>query len=155
MTRRIALLLALFSMLGCTLWAADDPSLGTWKLNLAKSSYSPGPAPKSQIVKYEAWEGGFKVTIDTVTANGTAAHSEFAAKPDGKEYPWTGNPNADTATVKRINERHEESVWKKNGKVTITIENVISADGKTRTVTHTGKDAQGRTVHNVQFYDKQ
>jgi len=155
MTRRTLRSIFLIVLVAAATWAADDPSMGIWKLNVAKSKYSPGPAPKSQTVKYEPWENGFKVSIDTVDAQGKPGHSEYAGKYDGKEYPWTGNPNADTATVKKIDDRHYESVWKKDGKVTVTIKNVVSADGKTRTVTHTGKDAQGRTVSNVQVYDKQ
>jgi len=159
MVRRIlqtTLLLTVFLVsLSAGLSAADDPSFGTWKLNLAKSKFSPGPAPKSQIVKYEAWEDGFKVSIDVVDALGKANHSEFTAKFDGKEYPWKGNANADLATVKKIDDRHMESTWKKDGKTTITIKNAIAPDGKSRTVTHSGTDAQGRTVNTVMFFDKQ
>jgi hypothetical protein len=41
------------------------------------------------------------------------------------------------------------------GKVTTTSRVVVSADGKTRTITTTGTDTQGRTVNNVTVWDKQ
>src|SRR5437868_1444573 len=52
-------------------------NLGTWKLNLAKSTYSPGPPPKSNNVKWERWEDGFKITTDGIDAQGKATHTEL------------------------------------------------------------------------------
>jgi hypothetical protein len=132
-----------------------DPSVGAWKLNVAKSKYDPGPAPKSQVLRFEAWDGGLKLTADGVDAAGNATHSEYAAKFDGKDYPWKGNVNADSISLKRIDERTIESQWKKGGKPTITSRAVISADGKTRTSTQTGVDAQGRKVNNIVVHEKQ
>jgi hypothetical protein len=134
---------------------AADNWLGTWKLNTAKSKYNPGPAPKSQTVKQEAWEGGVKATTDGVGADGKPTHTEYAAKYDGKDYPWKGNPNADMISMKKIDDNTYEAVWKLNGKVTITAKTVISGDGKTRTNTQTGTDAQGHKVNNVVVYDRQ
>ena len=132
-----------------------DNWLGTWKLNVAKSKYSPGPAPKSQTLKQEAWEGGIKLTTDGIDPEGKPTHGEYAAKFDGKDYPWKGNVNADMISLKRIDDNTYESTWKKGGKVTITTKTVVSRDGKNRTTTQTGKDAQGRTVNNTTVYDKQ
>src|SRR5215831_2117096 len=91
---------------------AADNWLGTWKLNTAKSKYSPGPGPKSQTIKQEAWESGVRLTADGVDVDGKATHTEYAAKYDGKDYPWKGNANADTISVKRIDDNTYESVWK-------------------------------------------
>jgi hypothetical protein len=132
-----------------------DPLIGTWKLNVAKSRYDPGPAPKSQTVTYEAWENGLKLTADGTDAEGRPTHSEYAAKFDGKDYTWKGNPDADTVALKRVNDRTVETIWKKDGKMTITSHSEIARDGKTRRVTQKGRDGQGRTVSNSLVYEKQ
>jgi hypothetical protein len=132
-----------------------DPAIGVWKLNVPKSSFRLVPAPKSSVMKVEPWEDGLKVSADSIDAQGNRLHPETAYKFDGKDYPLKGSPLADTISAKRINERTGESVWKKDGKVILTVRTVISADGKTLNLTRTGKDAQGRTVEDVMVYDKQ
>ena len=134
---------------------AQEPWFGTWKLNLAKSKYSPGPAPKSTTTKLEPWQGGFKNTTDAVTATGEARHVEYSGKFDGKDNTVSGNPDVDTNTYRRIDDHTYEVVAKKSGKATLTSRIVISPDGKTRTVTQTGKNAQGQTVNNTAVYDRQ
>ncbi len=134
----------------------SDPWIGTWKLNLAKSKYSPATPPKSSTVTVLAAEGGFKQTVDTVPGTfGLPTHSEVFAKFDARDTPVSGNPNADTSAYRKIDGRSYEVVSKKGGKVTLTSQVIISADGKTRTVTQTGTDAQGRAVKNTLVYDKQ
>jgi hypothetical protein len=96
--------------------AAADPAIGTWKLNVAKSKYSPGPVPKSATVTYEVSGDGVKRTGETVTADGQTTSFSYTAQYDGKEYPVTGNPNADTIVLKRINDYTSESTLKKGGK---------------------------------------
>jgi hypothetical protein len=141
--------------LGSVAFAADA-SFGTWKLNVAKSTYSPGPAAKSQIAKVEAWgEDGVKYSSDIVTADGTSTRMEFQAKFDGKDYPFTGNPDADVIALKRIDGNTIESVSKLKGKVTLTVRGVVSSDGKTRTLTQTGHNAQGAEVKNVLLFERQ
>ena len=133
-----------------------DPFVGTWKLDVAKSKYSPGPAPKSQTSTYEAVGQGYKVTVKAEPASGAPQQWSYTSNLDGKDAAITGNnPNADTAAVKRIDALTLESVNKKGGKVTTTQRNVVAADGKTRTVTTTGTDAEGRKVSNVAVYEKQ
>jgi hypothetical protein len=133
-----------------------DPWVGTWKLNLEKSKYSPGPLPKSIIRKVESSEGGLKETADVVNAQGQATHSETSAKFDGKEYPVKGGPTPNTTRMyKRIDDRTYEFVTKVDGKATTTIRTVHSADGKTGTSTVTGKDAEGQTVNSTVVWDRQ
>ena len=156
MRRTIALavgVVAAILVVGLVLSAADVWS-GTWKLNVAKSKYSPGPAPKSNSLKIEATDDGITMTTDGVDAQGPT-HTQYAAKFDGKDYPITGNPNADMLSVKKVNDHEIDTTWKKGGKTTLTIKTVVSQDGKTRTSTSTGTDAQGRKVSNVTVYDKQ
>jgi hypothetical protein len=155
MAKRILQAVAMVCISAVGLWAADDPLVGTWKVNIAKSTASPDPLPKSQIVKIEPWEGGRKLTAEIVNANGNSTKSEYSAKFDGKDYPWKGNANADTVSIKIIDDHTVESLWKKGGKATLTSRSVLSADGKMWTNTQTGKDAQGRTVKNVTVYEKQ
>ena len=136
--------------------AAADHWIGTWKLNLAKSKYNPPElAPKSQTVTREAVEGGMKLVSDGIDAQGKATHNEYTAKFDNKEYPWTGQVNADTISLIRLDEEYYESIWKLKGEVTITSQTVVSRDGKTLTTNQFGKDAQGRTISNMTVYDKQ
>jgi hypothetical protein len=136
--------------------AQSDPFLGTWKLNPAKSKYSPGPAPKSQTTTYEAAGKGYKISVKSEPATGAMQEWSYMATLDGKESAITGtNPNADTIAVKRIDATTLEMTSKKGGKPTTTQRNVVSADGKTRTVTTTGTDAQGRTVNNTAVFEKQ
>jgi hypothetical protein len=135
---------------------SKDPFVGTWRLDAAKSKYSPGPAPKSQTATYEAAGSGYKVSVKAEPASGPVQEWSYTTALDGKDSPVTGNnPNADTITVKRINTTTLESISKKGGKPTTTQRNVVAADGKTRTVTTTGTDAQGRTVNNTAVFEKQ
>ena len=133
---------------------SKDPFVGTWQANIAKSKYSPGPTPKSITTIYEAAGQGYKVSVKTESTTGPIAYS-YTTNLDGKDSPVTGNnPNADTLAVKRVDANTLESIGKMGGKVTITQRNVISADGKTRTVTTTGVDPKGQKVHNVAVFEK-
>jgi hypothetical protein len=139
-----------------TLAFAADSNIGTWKMNPAKSKYSPGPAPKSQTLKIEAWgDDGVKYTSDGIGPDGKPTHSEFQAKYDGKDNAFKGNPDADMIAYKRIDANTIEATTKLKGKATTKTKAVVSADGKTRTLTQTGTDSQGRTVNNVIVYEKQ
>jgi len=135
---------------------AADSNIGTWTLNVAKSTFSPGPAPKSQTLKYEPWgTDGVTFTADGIGADGKPTHWEFRAKYDGKDNPFTGNPDADTVAFRRIDAHTIEATTRLNGTVMSRTRAVVSADGKTRTLTQTGKNAQGHAVHNVVVYDRQ
>lgn len=148
--------LGLSSLLVGPAFAQDDPQLGVWKLNVAKSKYNPGPAPKSGTTKIEAAGTATRVIVDQTLADGTSTHWEFTASYDGKDSPVTGNnPNADTVSRTRINATTVQTVNKKGGKVLTTQTSEVSADGKTRTVTTKGVNASGQQVNNVGVYEKQ
>ena len=152
-TRTTVLLLAtLFT--GVTLCFAADPHLGTWKLNEAKSKLSPG-FPKNTTVVYEAAGDNVKATVDGVDGQGKPTHNEWTGKFDGKDYPVTGDPNSDSRSLKKIDDRTLELTVKKGGKVTMTGRIVVSADGKSRTLTASGTDAAGKKVQSTSVYDKQ
>lgn len=145
-------LAALF--VGATVCAADDPQMGTWKLNEAKSKFSP-KATKNNTVVYEAAGDSVKVTVDGVDGDGNPSHNEWTGKFDGKFYPVTGDPTSDVRSYRKINNRTLALTAKKGDKVTLTGRIVVSANGKTRTVTTTGTDSKGKKVTNTAVYDKQ
>jgi hypothetical protein len=133
---------------------AADPLFGTWKTVAAKSTYSPGPAPKNNTKKYEAYKGGVKAQQELVTAKGETRHVEVTGAFDGKDYPGTGNPEADTYAFQRIDAFNYVVTQKKAGKVTMTSKMKIAPDGKSRVVSQTGTDAQGRPVSNSVYWEK-
>ena len=135
--------------------APADEHSGTWKMNPAKSNYSPGPAPKSITVKIVSDADNMKLTSDGIDAAGKPTHVEYTAKFDGKDYPITGIPNADTIALERLDASTIRSTTKKGDQVVMTVTSVISKDGKTRTATFKGKNAEGLDVNNVVVYDKQ
>ena len=148
--------LGLSSLLIGPALAQSDPQVGVWKLNVAKSTYSPGPAPKSATTRIEAAGSGAKVIVDQTLADGATRHWEFTANYDGKDSPVTGNnPDADTVARTRINATTVQTISKKGGKVMTTQTSVVSSDGKTRTVTTKGVNASGQKVNNVAVYEKQ
>jgi FlaG/FlaF family flagellin (archaellin) len=133
---------------------AQGSQIGTWKLNEAKSKLSPS-GPKNHTVVYETAGDSVKVTVDGTAPDGSAAHNEWTGKFDGKDYPVTGDPTSDMRSYRKINDRTLAITIKKGGKVTGTGRIVVSADGKTRTVTTSGTDPQGKKFKNVAVYDKQ
>lgn len=151
--RTVVVALAL-CLLGVAVCFAEDANMGTWKLNEAKTKASAG-APKNNIVVYEAAGDSVKVTVDGVDADGKPTHNEWTGKFDGKDYPLTGDPSADTRSYKRVNEHTLALTNKKGGKATTTGRIVVSADGKTRTVTTSGTDSTGKKFHATAVYDKQ
>ena len=129
---------------------------GTWKLNAAKSTYSPGPPPKSMTIVYTPAAGDtLTIAVDVVPATGAPQKWEMTAAYDGKEHPVTGNPDADSISMKRVNDTTGESTFKKGGKVMAVNTRVLSADGKTLTITSKGTTSDGKPRHDVAVYDKQ
>ncbi len=134
-----------------------DPWLGTWKLNLAKSTYSPASlAPKSQTTKQTASQDSVTATTDGVDAQGKPLHTDITYKFDGKEYEYKGAPDPKTTRIyTRISDNTYQWVSKVDGRITTTSRVSVAADGKTRTIVTTGRDAQGRAINNVTSWDKQ
>ena len=133
--------------------AQTEPVMGTWKLDVAKSTYKPGPAPKSSTVVVEPAGKGIKVAIESVQADGSPLKWGFTSLRDGKtEAPVTGNPMFDTVTTTKESDAAGTNVYKKGGKVVMTSKLAVTA--KTMTVTSTGTDAKGQAVHNVAVYTK-
>ncbi len=133
---------------------ASDAQMGTWKLNEAKSKLAPGLAKNTTVV-VEAVGDDMKVTVDGIDRDGKPAHNEWTGKFDGKNYPVTGDPDSDARSYKKIDDRTLQLALKKGGKVTLNGQIVVSADGKTRTVSLSGTDAAGKKVKSTAVYDKQ
>ena len=151
--RRIGITLAL-CFVGAALCLAADGFLGTWKLNEAKSKLAPG-TPKNSTVVYSTMSDNVMVTIDGTDAAGKPTHTEWMGKYDGKDYPVTGDSTSDTRSVKKVDDHNLTFAVKKGGKVLFTGTIVLSADGKTRTVTTEGTDAAGKKITATAVYDKQ
>jgi hypothetical protein len=135
--------------------AADDPAAGTWKVNLAKSKYSPGPAPQSTTVTIKIENNTEIYDSEGVDASGNPTHSSFSAKLDGTDAPVSGISYADTVSTKRSSPTHFVATLKNGGAAAMTVHIVVAADGKSRTVTYSGKNEKGEAEHDVVFYDKQ
>jgi hypothetical protein len=142
---------------GTTLAQSSKPTnIGTWKLNLAKSTYAPGTAPKSATFTNLVAGAGVRTTSDSVAADGKPRHSEYTVAYDGKDNPITGNSlNGEVAAGTRIDANTVKFIYKKGGKVTITQTGVVSADGKTYTITAKGTNTLGQTIDTVAVYDRQ
>jgi hypothetical protein len=152
-TRSIVLTLAL-CFVGVAACLAADMQLGTWKLNEAKSKLATGAA-KNNTVIYKVAGDNVKVTVDGIDSGGKPTHNEWTGKFDGKDYPVTGDPNSDARSYKKVDDHTLALTVKKGGKVTATGQIVVSADGKSRTVTTSGTDSKGNKVSSTGVYDKQ
>jgi len=133
--------------------ASDDAFMGTWKLNEAKSNIGKG-APKVMTVVYEAAGDQVKITVDSVAADGSTLHEDWLGRFDGKGYSVKGNLS-DSRSYSKVDARTLKFTAKKDDKVIITGTIKLSADGKSRTVTRTDIDVNGKKVNSMNFYDKQ
>ena len=163
--RRVALmslLLIAAALPGAVAAQATESLAGTWKLNAAKSKYDPASlANKSGTTTYTFSASGVTAVIDQVNAKDQKVHIEYTATLDGVDQPWKGtidgkpNPAQDAVSFKKLdaNTYHVENKLK--GKVLTTNHIVVAADGKSRTVTISGTNAEGQKVKHVVVYDKQ
>jgi len=148
------LLVCVAIVMGGAVAFAGDNWVGTWKLNAAKSE--PGSnAVRAQTLTFVSTPEGIKLASEGTDAEGKPMKGSYTSKFDGKDVPWAGNPMADTAAPKRIDDNTYENVWKKAGKVTVTAKVSVSKDGKVMTITQDGTDPQGGKVHAVAVYDRQ
>ena len=132
---------------------AQNLHMGTWKLNEAKSKLAAG-AGKNHTVVYETVGDQVKVTVDGTDGDGNATHNEWTGKFDNKDYALVGDPTADTRAYRKQGARTLLMTVKKAGKVTMNGRIVVTANGKSRTVTTTGTDAKGKRYKSVAVYDK-
>ncbi|WP_035349450.1 hypothetical protein [Edaphobacter aggregans] len=151
-TRTLFLSLAL-CFIATAVCLAQNPNMGTWKFNEAKSKVAAGLMKNSTLV-YEAQGDDVKVTSDG-TRDGKPLHTEWTGKFDGKDYPVTGDPSVDTRAYSKVDDHTLAVASKKDGKVVMSGRITVSADGMTRTGHMTGTDSSGKKVSSTAVYDKQ
>ena len=154
MKARTTLLILALCLVGVAVSFAQNPNMGTWKLNEAKSKIAPGFSKNTTVV-YEAAGDGVKVTTDGIDKDGKPIHGEWTGKFDRKFYPVTGDPSTDERAYVRVNNDQLTITNKKDGKVTTTRNIIVAADGKSRTLTSHGTGADGKKVISISVYDKQ
>ena len=155
MNRRNACIAIAVMISAVSLFGAENPRLGTWKVNLDKSTYNPGPKPTvASTLRIEAAGNGEKVIVKGI-ADGKPTDYSYTATTDGKPYPTPGSPYGDHATMKIIDERNSEITYTTNGKVTRTARRTVSADGKTLTIVSNGVNAKGEQYNNTVVYERQ
>jgi hypothetical protein len=153
--RGVALGIGVLVLSGVQLPAqGTDPIVGTWELNVAKSKYSPGPAPKSETRTYVVSGQDIKATSKGVDGAGKPTAGEWAINYDGKDRPQTGNPDAETLSLKRVDALTTEFTQKRAGKAVMTGTRIISRDGKVMTITTKGTNATGQTINDVAVFEK-
>ena len=151
-TKTIGLTL-LLSVAAAAMCFANNPTLGTWKLNESKSNFGDG-AGKSTLVVWEKVGDQQKCTVDGTDADGKKTHSEWTGKLDGKFYAITGDPHADQRSFKKSDDNTIQMVSQKDGKTVGDGTIVVAADRKSRTVTTNMTNAKGEKVTSTQVYDK-
>jgi hypothetical protein len=135
--------------------SAADPVIGTWKLNAAKSTFSPGPALKSQTRSYAQSPDGMVLTTKTVAADGKESTLSLTFKADGKPYAVSGSPDFDTVSVKRVDARTVNSTLMKAGVTVGTGVRKVLKDGETLTFAQKGTHVGGAKYDDVLVYDRE
>ena len=132
---------------------AANPHMGTWKLNEAKSKLVPGMG-KNTTVTYAEQKDKIKITVDGVDKDGKPTHSVWVGKFDGKAYPVKGNLPYNSVAYRVVNDRTNDITAMKDGKIGWNGRITVAADGKSRTVTINGTDANGKKFKGKAVYDK-
>ncbi|PYJ53482.1 MAG: hypothetical protein DME82_13970 [Verrucomicrobia bacterium] len=153
MNTRIAAVAVALSFTAATACFAANPQMGTWKLNEAKSKLVPGMG-KNTTVTYAEQKDKIKITVDGVGKDGKPTHSVWIGKFDGKAYPVKGNLPYNSVAYKVVNDRTNDITVMKDGKIGWTGQITVAADGKSRTVTINGTDANGKKFKGKAVYDK-
>ena len=152
----LTLFVLAFSFTG-SLIAQTDPFLGTWRLNVKKSKFAPGPPRKSETRIVVTGPSGMRVSVDRVNEDGSTQEFEYTTNLDGKSYPITGQGpyGADSISANLTAPNTIQSTLTKNGKVVATATTTVSNGGRVLTITTKGTDAQGKHFTTVGVYDKQ
>ena len=139
--------------------AAQTPSswFGAWSLNVARSTYDPGPPPyKRATYTIEPWGGdGMKVIYEMVHPRGGVTHLEWQGRIDGKDYPLQGIDASVTYAYSQVSPGVYETIVKMGGRVAAKSTITVSADSRTMTTTTKGLDSSGRAVTTATVYEKQ
>jgi hypothetical protein len=135
--------------------AQTNPLVGTWKMNVARSTFNPGPAWRSFTLNYEATAQGMRNNVEGVDGNGAPVRGTFIIIEDGKAHPVTGVADFDASTFKRIDAYTVDLSRMKGGRVVGTGTRFLSREGRTLTFVEKGVTASGQQFSNVVVYDRQ
>jgi hypothetical protein len=143
-------------LLAAPLLAADNPFLGTWKLDAAQSHFSPGPGPKELTVTLEPDDDNIRRVATGTNADGSTIHETSSIHWDGQDHLVTKPTETPrTVAITQVDTRTLQVILKQAGKVTRTIHLVLSEDGKTASQTEQGVNDKGEKVYNVVVAEKQ
>ena len=143
------------SVTAISLAAGSDPVVGTWQLNLSKSTFAAGTAPKSQTRTYSQSGPSITLVMKTVGADGKESTTQTTYQLDGKDYPITGASDYDSLTAKQVNPRSATFTLKKGGQAVGSTNRTISKDGKILTSKTRVTTAKGDKSESVMVFDKQ
>ena len=155
MIRRLLVLTLFGASFGASSTWAADASVGTWKLNVAKSTFRPGPPPAAETRIYQSQPEGVKTTVTTTWADRKTTTVEYPANYDGKDYPVSGSRDIDAVALTRVDDFTSAATLKHAGKEIGVARRVVSPDHKTMTITYKGINSIGDKVDNVAVYDRQ
>jgi hypothetical protein len=133
---------------------ASDPVVGTWQLNGPKSTFTAGPALKSQTRTYSQSGQSITLVMKTVGADGKEVTTQTTYQLDGKDYPVTGTPDYDSLSAQQVDSNTAKFTFKKGGKAVGTSSRVVSKDGKTLTSKIKVTTAKGEESESVMVFDK-
>jgi len=138
-----------------SVWAETDPRIGTWKLNVSKSTSSNGILPASETRTYAAEGSKIMSTTEGVDAKGKPISSHYEATADGKDRPTNpANPSA-TLSIKQTGPGAYAGTIKRDGKVAAPNTAVISGGGKVFTFKSKGTNAEGQAFTSTLVFEKQ
>jgi hypothetical protein len=151
----ISAALAFVAVVSVAVAGAPDPVIGTWKLNASKSTFTAGPALKTQTRTYSQSGPTITLVMKSVAADGSEATSKTTYQLDGKDYPVAGNPDFDSLSPQQVDSNTAKFTLKKGGKTVGTTERRVSKDGKTLTTTMKLTTAKGEASESEMVFDKQ
>ena len=134
--------------------AQTNHRLGTWKLNLRRSSFNPGPAPRRELQRADAEGDAIRVMNEITDASGRTLRLGYTAKYDGKPYPYPGSP-WDTIALTQVDAYTSSAAFQRGGKVVQTTVITVSRDGRTLTLVATGTNPAGQPLNNREVFDRQ
>ncbi|MDB6046689.1 MAG: hypothetical protein JWM63_5240 [Gammaproteobacteria bacterium] len=132
-----------------------DPVVGTWQLDVPKSTFTSGPALKSQTRTYSQSGPSITLVMKTVGADGKEVTSHTTYLLDGKDFPVKGNPDYDSLSGKQVDSNTAKFTLKKGSKTVGTTSRTVSKDGKTMTSKSNITTADGEKSESVMVFDKQ
>ena len=132
--------------------APADAVIGTWRLDVSKSKFTPGPGPKSETRVYRDTGNGIAAVITRTHGDGRVETIEYGANQDSVNHV-IGTPDYDSVTLKRIDAYTSEATLSHAGKTFGTARRVIADDGRTMTITF--RQDGDRPITNVSVYVKQ